>query len=129
MGFVSTGANSGRAASLRHFSVLTDSPLSSARRRAHGRLVEAEGDQLELAREVVPIGVCPSSAARCVKFNPRREKLVKEPLPVHASHVLSPAQLPIRDDQVEACEAEGSVHRRDSGALGEGIRVIKQGMI
>jgi hypothetical protein len=44
--------------------------------------VKVEADLLELAREVVPVGVCPSSAARCV--DPQREELVREPLPVHA---------------------------------------------
>jgi hypothetical protein len=88
----------------------------------HGRPVEIEADQLELTREVVPVGVCPSSAARCV--HPLREELAREPRPVHASHVASPAQLPIGHDLVETREAEGGVHRRESVALDEGSRVI-----
>jgi hypothetical protein len=36
----------------------------------------------------------------------------------------SPAQLPIGDDRIEAREAEGGGHRRESGALEEGSRVI-----
>jgi hypothetical protein len=84
-------------------SVLSGSP--PAQRDAelhgqHGRPVEVEADQLELAREVVPVGVCPSSAARCV--DPRCEELAREPGQVHASHVPSSAQLPIGDDLVEA---------------------------
>jgi hypothetical protein len=70
------------------------------------------------SREVVPVGACSSSAAKCV--DPRREELVRAPRPAHASHVPSPAQLPIGDDLVEARVAEGIVRRRESEALDEG---------
>jgi hypothetical protein len=90
-------------------SVLSGSPLARRDAELHASPVEVEADQLEIAREVVPVGVCPSSAARCV--NPRREELAREPRPVHASHVPSPAQLAIGDDLVEAREVEGGVRR------------------
>jgi hypothetical protein len=45
-------------------SVLSGSPPAQRDAELHGRPVGVEADQLELAREVVPVGVCPSSAAR-----------------------------------------------------------------
>jgi hypothetical protein len=66
MGFVSTGASGSRAAccvccELAPFlSVLSGSPPAQRDTKLHGRPVEVESDQLELAREVVPVGVCPS---------------------------------------------------------------------
>jgi hypothetical protein len=53
MGFVSTGASSSRAASLRHFSVLSGSPPAQRDAELHGRPVGVEADQLKLAREIV----------------------------------------------------------------------------
>jgi hypothetical protein len=49
MGFVSTvtGASGSRAASLRHFSVLSDSPPAQRDGELHGRPVGVEADQLE----------------------------------------------------------------------------------
>jgi hypothetical protein len=70
--------------------VLSCSPPARRDAELHGRPVGVEADQLELALEVVPVGVCPSSAARCV--SPQREELAREPRPVHASHVPSPAR-------------------------------------
>jgi hypothetical protein len=118
MEFVSTGASGSRAASLRQISVLSGSPTAQLDAELHDRPACVAADQPELAREVVPVGVCQSSAARWV--DPRREELAREPRPVHASHVPSLAQLPIGDDLVEASEAEGDVQRRESGALEKG---------
>jgi hypothetical protein len=59
--------------------VMSCAPPAQRDAALHGRPVGFEADQLELAREVVPVGVCPSSAARCV--DPRREELAREPRP------------------------------------------------
>jgi hypothetical protein len=60
-----------RAARLAPFlSVLSGSSPAQRDAELHGRPVCVEADQLELAREIVPVGVSSSSAARCV--DPRR---------------------------------------------------------
>jgi hypothetical protein len=47
-------------------SVLSCCPPARRDAELFARSVGVEADQLELAREVVPLGVCPTSAARCV---------------------------------------------------------------
>jgi hypothetical protein len=76
------------------------------------RPVEVEADQLELVRGVVPEGLCPSSAARCV--DPRREELAREPRPFHASHVPSPAR--------GTCLPAPTTVRATVGASGQGAQ-------
>jgi hypothetical protein len=83
MDFISTGASGGRGASLRHSSLsraaapqLGEKPSCAAALSVLKPIrwsSRVEADQVELAREVVPVGVCPSSAARGV--DPRREEL------------------------------------------------------
>jgi hypothetical protein len=120
MDFVSTGASGSRAASLRHFSVLSGSPPAQRDAELHDRPACVAADQPELAREVVPVGVCQSSAARWVGASTPHVTNLRGSLnqSMHASHVPSPAQLPMGDDLVSAGEAEGGVPLYIGGRAG-----------
>jgi hypothetical protein len=124
MGFVSTHLTPQAPASIssapfRSFSVLTlgDSAQDQRVAELHGRPVEVEDDQLELAREVVPVTSSVPvprsevSGVRCV--DPRREELAREPGSLDQSMRLTcPAQRSFRWENKEMTwlRAELEVH-------------------